>query len=48
MNGFKSREMFCSVLEFREEKRIFAKIEGGNMDFFHELIFVCSLGQKQK
>jgi hypothetical protein len=27
-------EVFCLVLEFREEKRAFAKIEGGNVDFF--------------
>jgi hypothetical protein len=35
MNGFKKlREVFCPVLEFREEKRTFAKVEGGNADFF--------------
>ena len=26
--------MFCSVLEFGEEKRTFAKVEEGNVDFF--------------
>jgi len=26
--------MFCLVLEFGEEKRIFAKVEGDNVDFF--------------
>jgi hypothetical protein len=26
--------VFCPVLELREEKRTFAKVEGGNMDFF--------------
>jgi hypothetical protein len=28
------REVFCLVLEFREEKQTFAKIEQGNVDFF--------------
>jgi hypothetical protein len=28
--------VFCLVLEFREEKQIFAKVEGGDMDFFQE------------
>jgi hypothetical protein len=28
------REVFCSVLEFREEKRTFVKVEGGNVNFF--------------
>jgi hypothetical protein len=31
MNGFK---VFCLVLKFREKKRTFAKVEGGNVDFF--------------
>jgi hypothetical protein len=26
--------MFCPVLEFRKEKLAFAKIEGGNVNFF--------------
>jgi hypothetical protein len=25
--------VFCPVLEFEKEKRIFTKIEGGNVDF---------------
>jgi hypothetical protein len=29
------REMFCSVLEFKEEKWTFVKLEGDNVDFFH-------------
>jgi hypothetical protein len=28
------REVVCPVLKFREEKRIFVKIEGGKMNFF--------------
>jgi hypothetical protein len=28
--------VFCPVLEFKEEKRAFTKIEGGNMDFFQK------------
>jgi hypothetical protein len=28
------RDVFCPVLEFREKKRTFMKIEKGNMDFF--------------
>jgi uncharacterized protein involved in tellurium resistance len=28
--------VFCPVLEFKEEKRTFAKIEGDNMDFFQK------------
>jgi hypothetical protein len=28
------REVFCPVLEFREKKRTFAKVKGGNVDFF--------------
>jgi hypothetical protein len=28
--------VFCPVLEFREEKQTFTKIEGGNMDFFQK------------
>jgi hypothetical protein len=43
MNGFKKlMEVFCLILEFREEKRAFAKIEGGNVDFlffFHLMYF---------
>jgi hypothetical protein len=27
--------VICLVLEFREEKRTFAKVEGGRVDFFH-------------
>jgi hypothetical protein len=26
--------MFCPVLEFKEEKQTFEKVEGGNMDRF--------------
>jgi hypothetical protein len=29
-----------SVLEFREKKQTFAKVEGGNMDFFQEKMVV--------
>jgi hypothetical protein len=28
------REVVCPILEFREEKRTFAKVEGGKVDFF--------------
>jgi hypothetical protein len=28
------RKVFCPVLEFREEKRTFAKVERGNVYFF--------------
>jgi hypothetical protein len=34
----KVEEVFCLVLEFRKGKRTFAKVEGGNMDFFRLLI----------
>jgi hypothetical protein len=37
MNGFKSlKDVFCPVLKFREEKRTFAKVERGKVDFFLE------------
>jgi hypothetical protein len=29
------REVFYPVLEFREEKQTFAKVEGDNVEFFH-------------
>jgi hypothetical protein len=29
------REVVCPVLEFREEKRTFGKVEGEKVDFFH-------------
>jgi hypothetical protein len=28
------REVVCPVLELREEKRTFVKVEGGKVDFF--------------
>jgi hypothetical protein len=28
------REVVCPVLELREEKQTFVKVEGGNVDFF--------------
>jgi hypothetical protein len=30
--------MFCPVLKLREEKQAFAKVEGGNVDFFQNYI----------
>jgi hypothetical protein len=30
------KEVVCPVLEFREEKRTFAKFKGGKVDFFRE------------
>jgi len=32
-------EVFCPILEFREEKRIFAKVEKDNVDFFFFIYF---------
>jgi hypothetical protein len=30
----KVEEVFCLVLEFKEEKQTFVKVEGGNVNFF--------------
>jgi hypothetical protein len=38
------REVFCLVTEFREEKRTFTKVEGGNVDFF---LYLTSLKAQQ-
>ena len=32
--GLKVDGGFCLILEFKEEKRTFAKVEGGNLNFF--------------
>jgi len=44
--------MVYPILEFREEKQTFAKVEGGNVDFSVSLVLllqkICKIDQKNK